>query len=279
MAAKRTVLITGCSDHGLGAALALAFHKAGWRLKEVVTAGVETLQVDVTSDESIANSVSAVKNLSGGSLDALVNNAGATYNMPFMDIDIEKTRALFNVNTFSIITMTRVFLPLLMKSTNGGMVINNTSISSLSVFPFAAVYGTSKAAATGFTEALRLELSPFGIKVINLMTGSVRSDIWDNGLTPILPPTSLYNIAKETIEKAIGGGDMADGANLTTPPHWILQGRFASQMRMICRFPIGFWGGTVKSLSEVAVLEQKIKEQRGIEKVVAHNGLEANLSG
>lgn len=247
------------------------------KLKQVETAGIEILQLDVTSDESIANSVSAVKELTGGSLDALVNNAGAAYNMPLMDIDIEKARALFDLNTFSVITMTRAFLPLLMKSTSGAMVINNTSISSLSVFPFAAVYGASKAAATSFTEALRLELAPFGIKLINLMTGSVKSGIWDNAPTPTLPPTSLYNIAKDVIEKAIGGGEIADGADpimwaeqvvrdleKRSPPHWIWRGRFTLQMRVICLLPIGFLDSTIRNLSGLTVLEQRIKEQGGV---------------
>ncbi|XXH04741.1 hypothetical protein Hte_011163 [Hypoxylon texense] len=290
MASKRTILITGCSDHGLGAALALAFHKAGWRvfasarnmakLKQVETAGIETVQLDVSSEESIASAVSAVKKLTGGSLDALVNNAGAAYNMPLMDVGIEKVRSLFELNTFALLTTTRAFLPLLLRSAHGAMVINNTSISSLNAAPFTGVYGASKAAATSLTEVLRLELGPFGIRVINLMTGAVKSSIWDNAPAITLPPTSLYNIAKEAIERFMGGTDLDDGTDPNTwaervvhdlerrnPPHWISRGRFASQVRMIAWLPVGFLDSMMKSMSGVAVLEQKIKEQGGISKI------------
>ncbi|KAI4858885.1 putative estradiol 17 beta-dehydrogenase [Hypoxylon rubiginosum] len=294
MASKQTILITGCSDHGLGAALALAFHKAGWRvfasarnmakLKQAETAGIETVQLDVSSEESIANAVSAVKKLTGGSLDALVNNAGAAFNMPLMDIEIEKARALFELNTFSLLTTTRAFLPLLMESTGGAMVVNNTSILSVSAVPFSGVYAASKAAATSLTEVLRLELAPFGIRVVNLMTGSVKSSIWDNAPAITLPPASLYNIAKEAIEKFMGGANVANGTDPNTwaegvvhdlgrrnPPHWIWRGQFASQARMISWLPIGFLDKMVKGISGVAVLEQKIKEQGGIRKINLHH--------
>ncbi|KAI1777843.1 IBR finger domain protein [Hypoxylon cercidicola] len=285
MESKRTILITGCSDHGLGAALALAFHKAGWRvfasarnmekLNQAEAAGIETVQLDLSSDESIASSVSAVKELTGGSLDALVNNAGAAYNMPLMDADIDKARALFDLNTFSLLKTTQAFLPLLLQSTRGAMVINNTSIASLSAMPFSGVYGASKAAATSLTESLRLELGPFGIKVFNLMTGSVNSNIWDNAPPITLPPASLYNVAKEAIEKFMAGGDIAAAGTdpavwadqvvrdlgKRNPPRWIWRGRYTSQMRMMSVFPVGFWDGMVKSMSGIAVLEQKVKEQ------------------
>ncbi|KAK5992951.1 Short-chain dehydrogenase PC-15 [Cladobotryum mycophilum] len=217
MASARTVLITGCSDGSLGSALALAFHKAGWRvfasarnlskLKQVEAAGIETVQLDTLSDASIASSVSRVQELTGGSLDVLLNNAGGGYSMPLMDLDIAKARELFDLNVFSLISVTRAFYPLLAKSSHGGMVVNNTSCSSLTAgaLPFSGAYNASKAAAMNLTEVLRLELAPFGIKVINLMTGSLRSTFHDNAPRATLPPDSLYNIAKETVEKTMSG--------------------------------------------------------------------------
>lgn len=92
MASARTILITGCSDGSLGSALALAFRKARWRvlasarntekLKKCEEAGIETVQLDTLSDESIASCVAKVKELTGSSVDGLFNNAGAGYNMP-----------------------------------------------------------------------------------------------------------------------------------------------------------------------------------------------------
>ncbi|RYP45206.1 hypothetical protein DL768_008399 [Monosporascus sp. mg162] len=294
MAPKKAVLITGCSDHSLGSALALAFHKAGWRvfasarnvtkLKQAEAAGITTVQLDVMSDESVANAVSTVRDLTGGSLDALVNNAGAAYSLPLMDIDIDKARQLFDLNTFSMLRVSRAFLPLLMKSTHGGRIINNTSAASLTAgaLPFQGAYNASKAAATNLTEVLRLELAPFGIKVINLMTGGVKSTFFDNAPPAILPPTSIYNVAKEDIERAMAGEDTAaqgtelhkwaelvvKDLNANSPPHWIWRGRHASEVRLASLLPVGMLDNVIKRISKLDVLERKIKEKGGVEKIM-----------
>ncbi|EED14044.1 IBR finger domain protein [Talaromyces stipitatus ATCC 10500] len=223
-----TILITGCSDGGLGSHLALAFHKAGWRvfasarnltkLKQATTAGIEAIQLDVTSDKSIVSAVSQISELTHGSLDVLLNNAGGGYSMPLMDLELDQARKLFDLNVWSIISVTRAFLPLLSKSQYGGMVVNNTSCSSVpaGMQPFAGAYAASKAAAASITEILRLELAPFGIKSINLMMGAVKSNFFENTPASTLPPTSLYNVAKETVERAMSGQDnMADADDPT----------------------------------------------------------------
>ena len=293
MTSKRTILITGCSDGGLGVALALEFHRTGWRvfasarnmskLGQVEAAGIETVQLDVTSEESIAGCVAAVRALSGGSLDALVNNAGATYNAPLMDMDVDKTRALFDLNVFAIIRVTQAFLPLLLHSAANGraaLVANTTSISSLKPLPFSGAYGASKAAAASFTEAMRLELAPFGIRTVNLMTGSVVSNGWSNAPTFALPPTSIYNVAKADIERIMSDGELSNGVDTATwaegvvrtlnqrdPPHWVWGGQYTTQMWFASLFPIGFWDRMVKKVTGIQLLEQKIKEQGGLGKV------------
>lgn len=111
MEGKRTVLITGCSDGGLGSALALEFHAKGYRvfatvrnlskLKDTNKVDIESIQLDVLSAESIRDCISAVEKLTGGSLDMLVLNAGASYSMPILDIKMEKLREHFELNVFS----------------------------------------------------------------------------------------------------------------------------------------------------------------------------------
>lgn len=286
---QKTVLITGCSDGGLGAALSLAFHKAGWRVfasarnmarvKEVAAAGIETVQLDVTSAESIATSVSRVRELAGGSLDVLLNNAGAGYSMPLMDVDMAKARELFDLNVFSILTVTQAYLPLLMKSTGGsGMVINNTSITSqpIGALPLQGIYNASKAAAASLTENLRLELAPFGIRVINLMTGVIRTRFLDNAPTATLPPSSLYNVAKEAIESSMArkdieaiGSDRDEWAGLvvkdiskSNPPHLVWRGRYASEVRMGSLLPMGCLDHVIKNKSGLDVLDKMMKGPR-----------------
>ncbi|KAJ0422999.1 IBR finger domain protein [Aspergillus carlsbadensis] len=274
MSSKRTILITGCSDGSLGSALALEFHKAGWRvfasgrtlskLTRVKDAGIETALLDTLSDESIQNCVAQVREMTGGSLDAVLNNAGAGYSMPLMDVDVAKARELFDLNVWSILNVTRAFLPLLMKSTHefGGLVVNNTACASVTTgtTPFSGAYNASKAAAASLTETLRLELEPFGVKVVNLMTGAVRSTFHDNAPTPVLPSTSLYNVAKETVEKTMSGSDAtANGADpeewarqvvadlsRRNPPHWIWRGKFSTIVRLASHLPVGALDGSMK---------------------------------
>lgn len=294
MASKRTVLITGCSEGSLGSHLALAFHKAGWRvfasarnlskLKYAQTAGIETIQLDVTSDESIAKAFSQVSDLTSGSLDLLLNNAGAGYSMPLVDLDLNEARKLFDLNVWSIISMTRAFLPLLAKSEHGAIVANNTSGSSTpaGMLPFAGAYAASKAAAAGLTEILRLELAPFNIRVINMMTGAVRSTFFDNIPNATLPPTSIYNFAKDAVEKAMSGGDnmavasdpekwaesVVQGLSKSTPPYWLWRGKFMTLVRFASHLPIGFFDSTVKKLTGLDVVERKVKEQGGASAVL-----------
>ncbi|KAH8880854.1 NAD(P)-binding protein [Thozetella sp. PMI_491] len=295
MPSKRTVLITGCSDGSLGSALALAFHKAGWRvfasarnmakLKNAVAAGIETVQLDVGSDESVAAAVAQVKELTGGSLDTLVNNAGAGYCLPLLDIDLEEARNLFDLNVFSLLRVTRAFFPLLVKSKHGGLVVNNTSGFGFltTATPFYGVYCASKAAAASFTEVLRLELEPFGIRVVNLVTGSVKSTFFDNAPKATLPPTSLYNAGKERIERAMSseeqekiGSDPTKWAesvvrdlNGSKPPHLLFRGKNANLSRLVSILPVGLLDSVMKQMSGLDVFEKNFKDHGGLEAIKA----------
>src|ERR1700712_4532074 len=118
----RTVLITGCSDGGLGAALAIAFHKHGDhvfatarnpnKMASLESMGIETLQLDILSEESIKTAVEQVGRTSN-SLDILVNNAGQGYSTPLLDASISEISKLFELNTLSPLRVTQLFFPLL----------------------------------------------------------------------------------------------------------------------------------------------------------------------
>ncbi|KAH7111506.1 hypothetical protein B0J13DRAFT_576951 [Dactylonectria estremocensis] len=222
MTGPRTILITGCSEGGLGDALALALHHNGQRV--IATArnpdkmahfrdlGIDTLTLDVLSLDSISSCVAAVAEKTGGSLDILINNSGGGYSMPLMDANLDASRQLFDLNVWSVLAVTQAFLPLLLKSSFGGIIAINTSISSVVPTPMAGIYNASKAAAAMLTDNMRLELAPFGIKVVDLKTGAVKSRFFGNqqgGAGPTLPKDSLYNIAKEDVEKVLAGTKMA----------------------------------------------------------------------
>jgi 1-acylglycerone phosphate reductase len=193
--AKPTVLITGCSDDGLGSALAQELHAAGHhrvfatarnpsKLGNVKAAGIETLLLDVLSETSIGNCVVELRKLTGGSLDMLINNAGATYYTPLVDASILEGKKIFDLNVWANLATVQAFLPLLLKSTHGGVIVNHTSIAAALSPPFMALYGASKAAMSMMTTSLRLELSPFGIKVVEILSGAVKSKINSNEQNP-----------------------------------------------------------------------------------------------
>lgn len=290
MSQKKSILITGCSDGGLGAALALAFHEAGWRvfatarntskLKGIAASGIEFLELDVTSPASVAECVSKVATLTGGSLDALLNNAGAGYVMPLMDVDVDQARDIYNLNVFSLISVTQAFVPLLLKSTSstGTMVINNTSISSVGGMPYQVIYNSSKAAAASITAGLRLELAPFNIKVIDLKTGTVTSNFLDNLPSAKLPPKSLYAVAREEVEKIMSAErirnegvpastwarDIVKEVSKRKPKAFVWKGANCLFVWFISTFlPVGAFDGPMKKMVRLDVVQKRVQDLGG----------------
>jgi 1-acylglycerone phosphate reductase len=250
---KPTVLITGCSDDGLGSALALELHAAGHhrvfatarnasKLENAKAAGIEILLLDVLSETSIEKCVAELRELTGGSLDMLINNAGATYYAPLVDASISEGKKIFDLNVWANLATIQAFLPLLLKSTHGGVIVNHTSIAAVLSPPFVSLYGASKAAMSMMTTSLRLELSPFGIKVVEILSGTVKSKINSNQQNPGVSKKSLYYSAREWLDQLLRGesldataipADMwakrvAAALSQRTPPNKIWAGPYAS---------------------------------------------------
>lgn len=129
--------------------------------------------------------------------------------MPVSDISIAKAKELFDLNVWSYLAVTQAFLPMIIKSK--GMIVNQTSLSSVCAIPFNSPYNASKAAIASFSESQRLEFAPFGVRVVDLKTGSVHSNIND-GPKLKLPKDSLYAPVRETVEKAMSFEDIAKHA-------------------------------------------------------------------
>lgn len=286
---QRTILISGCSDGSLGCQLALAFKSSGYRvfatarstsrLSIVSSHNIETIVLDTTSDASVEACVDSVSKLTGGSLDILFNNAGAGYSMPLLDVDLDLTRDVFELNTFSLIRMTKAFVPLLRKSpvTEGGLIVNNVTCTALNhaAMPFSGAYNASKAAALNFSETLRNELAPFGIRVTSLLTGSVKSTFRSNAPDATLPSDSLYNVAKEEVEKAmrwesegdepVDADQWAKGVvkdiSKTNPPLWVWRGQHATTAWLGSFLPVGALDGTLRKMTRLDVVEKKLKQQ------------------
>ena len=278
---KRTVLITGCSDGGMGAELAKEFHKAGLhvyatardtsKMKSLVALGIETLPLDVQSQSSVEDCAKKITRL-----DILVNNAGASYTMPIADVSIPEAKKLFDLNVWSYISMTQTFLPLLLKSSKA-MVVNHTSTGSGLTIPFQAVYNASKAAMSTFSNTLRLELEPFGIAVVDLKTGGVKTNVVKNlqAKQPELPMGSIYTPAKEVVEKALRL-EWVEGIGITaeqwakevvgdllkkTPPPVVWRGESAWVVRLTSFLPSGWFDGWFKKMTGLDKVESIIRNQ------------------
>lgn len=287
----RTVLITGCSDGTLGAGLAAAFHKQGTyrvfatarnteKMMELSSLGIETLQLDVLSEESITACVQKVSSMTNGTLDILINNAGAGYNFPVIDAPLDGVRNIFELNTFSAVRVSQSFFPLLRDSKcPTKMIVNNTSVAASVIIPFLGPYAATKAALGALTEALRLEMQPFGIKVIDLKTGGVKSHFFDNvRLLPSykLPENTPYKPGRDVVENFMRTGPTPElmdqdkwAKNVVKDlskrggkgaPHQIWRGAGATACWFASTFiPIGWLDAMVKKESGLDEVEKRIK--------------------
>ena len=145
-------------------------------MADVRSAGIETFILDVLSDDSIKNCVGKAKTKTDGTLNYLVNNAGAAYHMPISDMDLNESRKLFDLNVGSYVAVTQAFLPMLIAA-KAAVIANQTSLSSVVPFPFLGPYNASKAAVTMLSATMRLELAPFDIQAVDLKNDAVKSKI------------------------------------------------------------------------------------------------------
>ncbi|AMO54849.1 short-chain dehydrogenase [Endozoicomonas montiporae] len=204
----KNVLITGCSS-GLGRALAIEFARQGWQvwatgrkketLSDLVPLGIKAEELDVTSEKQVCQLISQVA--AEGGIDVLVNNAGygamgATVEMPETEV-----RMQFETNVFAPLKLVQAVAPAMIER-RSGTIINIGSISGQVVTPFSGTYCASKAAFNSFSDALRIELKPFGIDVMSVKPGAIRSRFAENAkqaLARALPENSFY----KPVEKAL----------------------------------------------------------------------------
>lgn len=174
-------LITGCSS-GIGHALGSAFKAAGYRvyaaarkgedLQRLNAEGFTAIKLDVNDAGDIARASQRL-NTEAGRLDVLINNAGYGAMGPLLDGGADAMRRQFETNVFSLIELTRACFPLLRASR--GLVVNIGSVSGVMVTPFAGAYCASKAAVHAISNALRLELAPFAIDLMEVQPGAIAS--------------------------------------------------------------------------------------------------------
>ena len=194
----KTVLITGCNPGGIGNSLAREFHAHGLHvfatarqtssIADLAAIGIETISLEVTDAQSIAAARDTISEKTGGKLDYLVNNAGRNYTVPAVDIDIDEVRQTFEVNLFAVMRMCQTFIPLLVEAK--GTIVQIGSVAGIMPYVFGSAYNASKAALHSYSDTLRVELSPFDVKVLTVITGGVKSRIARTERS--LPENSIY---------------------------------------------------------------------------------------
>ncbi len=191
----KNVRITGATA-GIGRDTALWLARRGHRVfatgrdraalaaleQEASGLALETLALDVTSAESIAEAVRQVgERTEGRGLDVLVNNAGYATVGPLAELSDATLRAQFDTNVFGLMAVTRAFLPA-MFAKRSGRVVNVSSVSGRIPAPLLGAYHATKYALEALSDALRMELQPFGIDVAIVEPGTIKTSFGDRVL-------------------------------------------------------------------------------------------------
>ncbi len=180
---NKTALVTGASA-GIGEATVRRFLAYGYtvyaaarrldRMAPLATAGAKLLSLDLTDDASIVAAVDKIRNETGR-LDVLVNNAGYGSFGAVEDVPMDEARRQFEVNVFGAARLCQLALPM-MRAQKSGKIVNVTSIGGKFGEPFGAWYHATKFALEGLSDCLRLELKPFGIDVIVIEPGAIKTE-------------------------------------------------------------------------------------------------------
>lgn len=214
MRAPLAVLVTGCSS-GIGKATALEAASRGHEVFATARSresleelerhpGIHALALDVTDAASIRAAVAAALERSGR-VDALVNNAGYGQYGAVEDVTPDQWRRQFEVNLFGAIEATRAVLPA-MRERRRGTIVNVSSVGGKIAIPFAAPYCASKHALEAVSDALRVEVAPFGIRVVVIEAGPIASRFSERaraGVERLLAGSGPYSPFYRNAERAM----------------------------------------------------------------------------
>ena len=200
---NRVAIITGASS-GIGSAAALSLLSQGFtvygaarridRLEALASQGVKPLALDVTDAKSMQDGIANVM-ASSGRIDVLVNNAGYGSYGAIEDVSQEEAKRQFDVNVFGAMELTKLVLPQMRKQ-GSGRIINISSVGGRAVGPFGGWYHGTKFALEALSDSLRMELKPFGIDVVVVEPGGIKSEFLD--------------IAASGLQATSGNGPYAD---------------------------------------------------------------------
>jgi NAD(P)-dependent dehydrogenase (short-subunit alcohol dehydrogenase family) len=185
-AVSQAVLITGCSS-GIGRATAERLASNGWAvyatarrveaIADLEARGCRVLRLDVTEEDSMQAAVAAVCD-EHGAVGALVNNAGYSQSGAVEDVPMDEVRRQFETNVFGLVRMCQLVLPG-MRAQHYGRIVNVSSMGANFTFPGGGVYHATKYAVEAISDALRFEVKGFGVDVVIVQPGIIKTGFAD----------------------------------------------------------------------------------------------------
>ncbi|KAI0828930.1 NAD-P-binding protein [Trametes gibbosa] len=262
-ALRKVVLVTGCSEGGIGFSLCKEFASQGCKvyasarrieaMASLTDANIEKIRLDVTDEGGVKAAVDGIVEKEGR-IDVLVNNAGMTCSGPVAEVSLERIQQTYNTNVFGIIRTSRAVLPH-MAARKSGTIVNIGSVVGEVPVPFAGLYASSKAAVHSLTQALYMECLPLGIAVVLVGAGGARTNIIKNMDAQLNgPPTSALYPEYEAVIGAEFDPGRADGATspedfarvvvqkslAKAPERFVAVGAGSTAMRIMAWLPRGW---------------------------------------
>lgn len=251
------ILISGCSS-GIGLSLAREFASRGCRvfatarkpevIEHLKSEKINTLALDVTDQQSIDACVAEAL-ARAGRIDVLVNNAGYALIGPIIDLSIDDLRREFETNVIGLVALTKAVAPQMIER-KSGLVVNIASVSGICATPFAGAYCATKAAVNLLSVSMRIELAPFGIAVVTVQPGAIKSKFGEAASNSIkLREDSVYApVAVYIQERATSSQKnptkaeefsrkLVDSLFLKTIPKVIRLGRQSTQLPLVAALP------------------------------------------
>src|SRR2546422_7630749 len=189
---SRAVLITGCST-GIGRATAVRLAERGWpvyatarrldTIRDLAGHGCKVLALDVCDEASIRAAVDTVERAEGA-VGVLINNAGYGQEGPFELVPMEEVRRQFETNVFGLTRLSQLVLPG-MRRQRSGKIVNLSSMGGRLTLPGGAFYHATKYAVEALSDALRFEVRPFGIDVVVIEPGPIKTQFGDTAIAAV----------------------------------------------------------------------------------------------
>ena len=232
---KKSILITGCSS-GIGLCAAETLSKRGYRVfattrketdvERLNAQGLESFKLDINDSNSIKTALDEILKRSGGTLDALFNNAGYVQAGAVEDLSREAMRAQFETNVFGPIELTAQVIPIMRKQGYGRIIQNSSMLGEVTI-PFVGAYNASKFALDGFTHTLRQELKGTPIQVCIIAPGPITSKLRENAKQyfnhDLIKPTSAYQDAYKRIEQRYSEHTSARDLSISSTPEAVVK--------------------------------------------------------